>query len=222
MNVSPRIRRLLADHRALQRLQAESSILRFRRQGNPPERYRIRFYGRGLSVVPGTRRVRILKRHEVRVDLGASYPRTMPELAWRTPVFHPNISRSGLVCLGGYSVQWVPSFKLDELCEMLWDMIRLQNFDVVHPYNREAAEWMRRQPPERFPVDLRSLRDQATAPQQTGANSIRALLTDQAEAANAPSGSAAGSAGRPGEPGCEGSLKNIRDAEIRFLDSNGV
>ena len=153
------MRRLIADYRSLQGLQAQSTILRFRSQGNPPDRYRVRFYGRGLYVDPASRRVRVLTRHEISIELGASYPRALPTLIWKTPVYHPNISLNGLVCLGGYSTQWVPSFKLDELCEMLWDMVRLRNFATEHPYNREAAEWMRGQHAGRFPVDHRSLRN---------------------------------------------------------------
>ena len=69
----------------------------------------------------------------MRVTLGASYPRLQPELAWQTPIFHPNISAGGVVCLGGYGTYWVPSLNLDELCEMLWDMVRYANFDVLQP-----------------------------------------------------------------------------------------
>lgn len=162
MHASPRIRRLIADYQSLQQLRAQSSILRFRTQGDPPDRYRIRFYGRGLFVDPVSRRVRVLTRHEIGIELVASYPRTIPVLTWKTPVYHPNISLNGLVCLGGYSTQWVPSFRLDELCEMLWDMARLRNFDVEHPYNREAAEWLRGQDAGCFPVDRRSLRNLAS------------------------------------------------------------
>ena len=54
--------------------------------------------------------------HVVKIDLGAAYPRMIPDLAWQTPIFHPNISASGVVCLGGYGTHWVPSLNLDELC----------------------------------------------------------------------------------------------------------
>jgi hypothetical protein len=83
----------------------------------------------------------------------------MPELLWKTPIFHPNISASGVVCLGGYAAHWVPSLTLDELCVMLWDVVRYENFDIASPYNREAAFWAKGQDPEHFPVDPRPLRD---------------------------------------------------------------
>ena len=47
---------------------------------------------------------------------------------------------------------------LDELCEMLWDMIRYQNLDVESPYNREAALWAKTQTTYVLPLDGRSIR----------------------------------------------------------------
>ena len=93
--------------------------------------------------------------HEVHIRLGAAYPRMMPELAWKTPIFHPNISASGVVCLGGYGTYWVPSLTLDELCVMLWDMIRYENYDETSPYNRDAANWIKNQIHYRLPLDPR-------------------------------------------------------------------
>jgi hypothetical protein len=83
----------------------------------------------------------------------------MPELVWKTPIFHPNISSSGVVCLGGYGTYWVPSVTLDELCTMLWDMIRYKNFDPESPYNRQAALWAKQHSASRFPVDPRPIRN---------------------------------------------------------------
>lgn len=163
MRQSPRLRRLRSDLKAIERLKAESSILDYTVAGpmfgGSPDVYVAHFYGRGLCRVDGSNEVRFCQRHEVMIRLGASYPRMMPELSWRTPIFHPNISANGVVCLGGYSTHWVPSLQLDELCSMLWDMIRYENFDVDSPYNREAALWVKEQTVYRFPVDPRPIRD---------------------------------------------------------------
>jgi len=163
MRDSPRTRRLRSDLRALKALKAESTILDFEPQGNPPEAYLVRFRGRGLApgMVGGPPQV--LQRHEVSIRLGASYPRVMPEMHWRSPIFHPNISGAGMVCLGGYGNYWVPSLNLDELCEMLWEMIRYANYDVTSPYNRDAADWAARQRQYRFPLDPRPIRDKPRA-----------------------------------------------------------
>jgi hypothetical protein len=172
MRQSPRLRRLRSDLKGMQELSAESSILEFRVPGptfgGSPEVYTVRFLGLGTWRPVGTDEVLLRERHEVSVQLGASYPRTMPELVWKTPVFHPNISSNGIVCLGGYSTHWVPSLQLDELCCMLWDMIRYANFDIESPYNREAAQWARDQRSMVFPLDPRPLRDKVARNQYTG------------------------------------------------------
>jgi ubiquitin-protein ligase len=159
MRESPRSRRLKSDLKALEQLAAESSIFAFEKYGTPPDFYILRFRGRGVwksgpEADPGLR-----DEHEVHVRLGASYPRMMPELAWKSPIFHPNISASGVVCLGGYGTYWVPSLALDELCGMLWDMIRYENYDETSPYNREAAAWAKNQELFRLPIDNRPLRN---------------------------------------------------------------
>ncbi|WP_165234019.1 ubiquitin-conjugating enzyme E2 [Aquisphaera insulae] len=157
MYESPRIRRLKNDLAALERLAAESSIFRFQPSGRPPNAYSIVFDGKGLSRDRG--KVRVVHSHKVEIKLGASYPRTIPELRWLTPIYHPNISEIGMICLGGYGTHWVPSVQLDELCTMLWDMARYHNYDIRSPYNRDAALWVANQTAILFPTDSRPLRD---------------------------------------------------------------
>src|SRR5262245_58512168 len=161
MYESPRMRRLRNDLAALERLRTESSIFRFSAQGHPPYSYYLAFQGKGLWRDRG--KSKILETHRVEVKLGASYPRTMPEIRWMTPIYHPNISEIGMVCLGGYGTHWVPSVQLDELCMMLWDMLRYHNYDIRSPYNRDAALWVAGQTTFVFPMDPRSLRDRRVA-----------------------------------------------------------
>jgi hypothetical protein len=104
-------------------------------------------------------KVKVLEMHRVEIKLGSSYPRTIPEIRWITPIYHPNISEIGMVCLGGYGTHWVPSVQLDELCVMLWDMARYHNYDIRSPYNRDAALWVANQTAILFPTDSRPLRD---------------------------------------------------------------
>lgn len=166
MRKSPRQRRLEADFRSVAELDAESSIFSFEATGEPPTRYRLRFDGPGICR-DGNGRIAIVEKHEVIVELGASYPRMVPNLLWQTPIFHPNISNNGVVCLGGYGTHWVPSLTLDEMSTMLWDMIRYKNFDIQSPYNREAALWARDQRVHSFPLDDRDIRDLVNKPKET-------------------------------------------------------
>jgi hypothetical protein len=129
--------------------------------------------------------VAVRESHEVRIKLGASYPRMMPELTWLSPIFHPNISASGVVCLGGYGTHWVPSLSLDELCEMLWDMIRYRNYDVDSPYNREAALWAKTQTQYFLPLDDRPIRDRMACGTAAPV-SVRSSRVDPAAAAVVP------------------------------------
>jgi len=156
---SPRIRRLRSDLAALTQLAAESAIFDFTSYGSPPDFYVLRFRGRGVWLPEAAQSVSLRDDHEVHVRLGASYPRMMPELAWKSPIFHPNVSNTGVVCLGGYGTHWVPSLALADLCGMLWDMIRYQNFDEKSPYNREAAAWALTQSSVSLPIDPRPIRD---------------------------------------------------------------
>jgi hypothetical protein len=151
----------------MEQLRQDSSVLDFavpqRLFGGPPEAYLVRFRGLGLYRDPQSGQILVREDHEVSIQLGAAYPRMMPELSWRTPMFHPNISSSGVVCLGGYAAHWVPSLNLDELCTMLWDMLRYRNYDVDSPYNRDAAQWVRSQRRFHFPIDNRPIRDRLAA-----------------------------------------------------------
>ena len=160
MRLSPRERRLKSDYRAIQELARESSIMTFESKGEVPTQYSVTFRGRGVAREANSGEIYYTDHHKILINLTSGYPRTMPELSWNTPIFHPNISAGGVVCLGGYGTHWVPSLRLDELCNMLWDMIRYKNYDVDSPYNREAAHWARSvvglQP---FPMDERPLRD---------------------------------------------------------------
>jgi ubiquitin-protein ligase len=158
---SPRVRRLRSDLAALEKLKAESSVFSFKSIGRPPQQYSVIFKGTSLARDRG--KVGVREFHEVEIKLGASYPRTMPEIRWLTPIYHPNISEIGMVCLGAYGTHWVPSLALDELCVMLWDMARFQNYDIRSPYNREAAQWAANQTTFRFPMDARHIRDSREA-----------------------------------------------------------
>ncbi|MFK7766923.1 MAG: ubiquitin-conjugating enzyme E2 [Mariniblastus sp.] len=158
MRKSPRDRRLNSDFQSVQTLTEESSIFSYIARGAPPQKYCMVFEGTGLQR-DRAGRISVSNHHQVLVELGAAYPRMVPNLAWQTPIFHPNISNNGVVCLGGYGTHWVPSLTLSEMCTMLWDMIRYKNFDTESPYNREAALWAKTQSDFVFPIDSRSIRD---------------------------------------------------------------
>jgi ubiquitin-protein ligase len=212
---SPRTRRLRHDIQALERLRSESSVFRFSAKGDPPNHYVISFRGKGLWRDRG--KVKTHEVHRVEIKLGSSYPRTLPELRWMTPMFHPNISEIGMVCLGGYGTHWVPSVQLDELCGMLWDMARYQNYDIRSPYNREAALWVASQTTYLFPTDERPLRDLRAAqgrisPADEPANGGSWHSVDSVKAPHAARGRAGDD-----ESGAQGAVARVR----QFVDRYG-
>jgi len=196
---------------------AESSVLRFRGRGSPVQHYQVEFLGKSLARERG--KVRVRERHEVEIKLGSSYPRTMPEIRWQTPIYHPNISEIGMVCLGGYGTHWVPSLNLDELCGMLWDMARFHNYDIRSPYNRDAALWVASQTNFRFPLDTRPVRDlRAAQGRIEGVPAASALPVGAAPAAASAANGAAVSAGRNGQPET-GVSGRYREFVQKFHDS---
>lgn len=176
MRKSPRDRRLNSDFQSVIQLQEESSIFSFHATGNPPQKYRLIFKGAGFQR-DRAGIITVSQHHEVLVELGAAYPRMVPNLAWQTPIFHPNISNNGVVCLGGYGTHWVPSLTLSEMCTMLWDMIRYKNFDTESPYNREAALWAKVQTDFNFPIDKRSIRDKISGEKNSTPSQPEVLVT---------------------------------------------
>ncbi len=186
MYQSPRMRRLRNDRAALDRLRSESSVFTFSAQGDLPQHYRILLQGRSLWRDRG--KIKTLETHHLEIKLGASYPRTIPEIRWLSPIYHPNISEIGMVCLGGYGTHWVPSVQLDELCIMLWDMARYHNYDIRSPYNRDAALWVASQTKYLFPTDSRSLRDKRVSQGRLDSE----LMLDSASQKPAPSNGANG------------------------------
>jgi len=185
---SPRIRRLHSDRKALEQLQLDSSIFRFEATGDPADFYRLRFYGKGLARHAVDQPVVQQDLHEIHMRLGANYPRVMPELSWKTPIFHPNISASGFVCLGGYGTHWTPGVKLDELCIMLWDMIRYENYDIASPYNREAAAWVNDYVARQMPLDHRPLRDRVAASLPASGKANGSAKTARSDSSHRPAG----------------------------------
>jgi len=178
---TPRVRRLKADAEAMRLLKENSTILEFTAHGDPPERYLVTLKGKGLMRKTEADPVEVAEVHRVEIRLGIDYPRSRPDLQWLTSIYHPNISAVGAVCLGGYSTNWVPSLGLAELCEMLWDMVRYENYDPKSAYNYAAGRWCETQTQVDLPVDSRNLRDRLT--KTVGDNIIR---FDSAKPATAP------------------------------------
>jgi len=129
-------------------------------EGDPPERYHIRFTCRGVEKLTGSNKPVYRNVHEVKIYLHAEYPLKQPQLKWLTPIFHPNIHSTGAVCIGA----WWPAKTLDELLLTLGEMVQYKNLGPKDPMNSRAAAWAIRNK-QLFPVDHRPLKGRSLADQ---------------------------------------------------------
>jgi hypothetical protein len=105
----------------------------------------------GTNAYPAVRQ----PRSRLAIDLAPRYPFQPPSASVLTPVFHPNVYPSGLVCLGA---KWLPSEGMDLFVRRV---VRLLAFDPllvnVHSFaNSAALHWYldaRHRHPRDFPTD---------------------------------------------------------------------
>ena len=96
----------------------------------------------------------------VEIELLSRYPFQEPNATITSPILHPNVYRSGKVCLG---TKWLPTEGLDLLVKRI---IQIITFDPLllnenSPANGHALNWYRRQivkSPNAFPTDKLNIR----------------------------------------------------------------
>ena len=161
--------RLESDLRSLQRLERASSLFRFEESGAPPDRYVAIFAGKGVHRGGFSRNnLDLAELHRAEIRLPWSYPEHSPDIRWLSPLFHPNVSYSGLVDLADMGLEWQRELGLDVVCERLWDMARWAFVDPERAQNISARDWYAQQldgePGRmRLPLDLRPLKDREAA-----------------------------------------------------------
>lgn len=150
-----RQKRLEADMQKLKALGSASPLIDIDYSMGAPEKYRVTFYCKGLLWMPGAAGPSLTSRHIMDVYLHMQYPRTPPQLTWRTDIFHPNIlspAFNGGVCIG----RWTPAETLDQLIVRIAEMVQMKNYSVSDALNREAAAWVARNL-NFFPLDNRAI-----------------------------------------------------------------
>lgn len=147
---NPRTRRLRRDLADMRALAEQSSIMSFKANGDAPAEYVIQFDGKGLGNDS-----QITNEHEVKINLGSEYPRSLPVIQFTTDVLHPNIS-GGRPCFGTFMMN--PNVRLVDLVEMIWDMIRMSTYNPYGGYG-DRDQWQILRKELDFPVDKRILRD---------------------------------------------------------------
>lgn len=144
-----RIKRLVADHLAVERLAAEHPRVTLERAtGSPPDRYQIRLSVRSLREKGGL--VTACDDHLLEVRLPLGYPRDAPLCRMLTPVFHPNIAPH-VVCVGDH---WTAGESLAALIQRVGEMLAYQSYNIKSPLNGEAARWVEANA-DKVPTDAR-------------------------------------------------------------------
>lgn len=155
---NPRVERLRNDYQKLQELVARSPFIHIvSAQGIPINDYTLQFTCRGVERLNDGGQPVYREDHRVRIVLGPQYPLTKPDLTWQTPIYHPNISRGGNVCIGS---GWSSGGRyLDDLVIYLMQMVRYDGEGLTFTadaYNPEAYNWAMRNR-RLLPVDKRPM-----------------------------------------------------------------
>lgn len=158
--------RLRAELSGLQSLKRKSSLFDFESEGEPPEKYKVTFIGKGVaSINPDDNEAVIAEQHQIQIQLAYLHPKREPDLKWLTPIYHPNLSKSGFVDLKDIGLEWTEDLTLEIICERLWDVIRLAYVEMESATCLEAKEWFKNKLTLKLPIDGRPLRDRDVASQ---------------------------------------------------------
>lgn len=139
-----RLAALMMDFDEIKELAASQSNIIFTSNNNTfPDTYDFRFQIDSFKAGPENNgeMPEIQHEHNVTIVLGSQYPREAPWVKWQTPIFHPNISINGDVCLGQLKERYLPSLGLKRIVLLLIEILQWRNYDFFEPFNQEAAQW---------------------------------------------------------------------------------
>ncbi|MFF3215529.1 ubiquitin-conjugating enzyme family protein [Streptomyces sp. NPDC002886] len=127
---STTVKRATADWRQVETLLADEPIRGGHRDGD--------VFAGTVLLVPPPDSLYYGARLKVSVTLPADYPRSPPDLVSLTPVFHPNISNTGIISFPLLAEKWSPDVTLYQGLISL--LALLDEPDVHDPLRPEAAE----------------------------------------------------------------------------------
>ena len=135
--LSPRQRRLFSDHKMMIKCFSSFPYINLEQAiGNPPEKYIVNYFVRGIERLEGDRII-YRNNHRVEIVLPGTYPRTPPTCRMLTPIFHPNIEPA-VICIGDH---WTAGERLCDLVVRIGEIITYQSYNIKSPLDGEAAMW---------------------------------------------------------------------------------
>lgn len=135
--LSPRQRRLMADSQMMhQRFSTFPYIHLVEAIGNPPEKYIVDYFVKGIERIEGENLI-FRHNHRAEIKLPGTYPRTPPTCRMLTPIFHPNIEPA-VICIGDH---WTAGERLCDLVVRIGEIITYQSYNIKSPLDGEAAMW---------------------------------------------------------------------------------
>jgi ubiquitin-protein ligase len=141
---SRRLAVLKRDQLEMSRLSADYAHITFTTQSTvAPDEYLVTFTCKSFTAPPlGEGKCpETGKDHCVRINLLSDYPREAPLLDWLTPLFHPNVTTEGAVCMGQLNERYLPGLGLKRIVLLLDEMLHWRNYDLFNSFNQEAALW---------------------------------------------------------------------------------
>ncbi len=135
--------RLKKEYEDLMRLASRNSkYISVEGFGDPPNRYIITYRCTGLYLVTQTGEIRRSNFHQMEISLPDNYPfsANSPEFHWLTPIYHPNIYPSGLVCVGDL-YRWSIDQSLVNFVVAIGELIQYKRFNTHNFVNIEACKW---------------------------------------------------------------------------------
>jgi ubiquitin-protein ligase len=145
----PRQNRLAEEGRRLRELSDNSDHVKVEPEELPglaPERFKVTFLCKGIAGIDSRQDPIYANQHEVEITCHHGFPAEVPQLHWKSPIWHPNIQHDGAKSVCVNKIEWLGGMGLDDLCHQMFDMVQYRNYHALHtppyPLDQLAAKWV--------------------------------------------------------------------------------